>query len=279
MKTILYSLIAILLLGSIAPVFTGRTEKTNHFYLKASGNNVSPAAINNSAPILSKRLNLYLKTHDAHVMVVPGKDLLEVVFPASADINMIQDLMTHKGIIAFYEVFDHKEMLDLLGGNNTIFSMMNTDNTDNLSGRLGCVQPGERERINSYLRKLDTGNKCRFAWTQNPESTRTCLLPLKTTGNPVIKSSDIANSEYKEDRILISLTDRAAVSWAETTRRDIGKSIAIVLDDNVLSYPTVRSVIEGGMIEISGRFSESFGNYVAALINSGQLPVEFHIVK
>ncbi len=279
MRTILYSLIAILLFGSIAPVFTGRTNKTNHFYLEASGNNVSPAAINSSASVLSKRLNLYLKTQNGHVMVVPGKDLLEVVFPASADINTIQDLMTHKGAIAFYEVFDHKEMLDLLGGNNAIFSVMKTDSIDNLSGRLGCVQSGEEERINSYLGTLDTGNKCRFAWTQNPESEKTCLLPLKTAGNPVIKSADIKDSEYKGDKILISLTDRAALSWAETTRRDIGKSIAIVLDDNVLSYPTVRSVIEGGRIEISGNFSENFGNYITAMINSGELPVGLIVVK
>jgi preprotein translocase subunit SecD len=280
MKTILYSLIAIMLFGSIAPAIKGRKEEPKHIYLEATGNNLSSGVIDKSATILSKRLHLYFKSPDALARAVPGKQLIEVIYPASADQGIVDDLVTHKGAIAFYEVYDHSEMSDLLDGNNTIFAMMTTDSTDNKSGRLGCVQNGEKSRINAYLKTLDIGNKCRFAWTESQEGMKVCLLPLRNdSNNPVIKGSDIESSSFKENRIFFKLNDNASERWQETTRRDIGRSIAILLDDSVLSYPVIRSVIVGGDTEVSGRFSESFGKYVSAMISSGELPVEFIIVK
>lgn len=280
MKTILYSLIAIMLFGSIAPAIKGRKDDSKHIYLEATGNSLSSGTINNSAAILSKRLYLYFSSPDAKARAVPGKQMIEVIYPASADRGIIEELVTHKGDITFYEVYGHKEMTGLLNGNNTIFSMMKTDSTDNLSGRLGCVRNGEKARINAYLKTLDTGNRCRFAWTQGMEGSKTCLLPLKNdSNNPVLNGSDIEKTDFRADRIFIELKDRAAVKWAEATRRNIDRPIAILLDDNVLSYPVVRSVIEGGKIEISGHFSDSFGKYVSAMINSGELPAEFQVVK
>lgn len=269
-----------MLFGSIAPAIKGRKDDSKHIFLEATGKNLSSGTINISAAILSKRLYLYFSSPDAKARVVPGKQLIEVIYPASADNSIVEDLVTNKGYITFYEVYDHKEMTDLLNGNNTIFSMMKTDSTDNLSGRLGCVQIDEKAMISAYLKTLDTGNKCRFAWTEGPESTKTCLLPLKNnSNNPVINGSDIEKTDFSNGRIFIELKDKAAAKWAETTKRNIGRPIAILLDDNVLSYPVVRSVIEGGKIEISGRFSDSFGKYVSAMISSGELPVEFQIVK
>jgi preprotein translocase subunit SecD len=280
MKTILYSLIAILLFGSLAPVIKGGKDNTKTIFVEATVRNVSSETLGNSVTILNNRLHLYFNSTDAVARLVPGKKKIEVVFPESADSGIVESLVTRKGEIGFYEVYDHNEMVELLNGNDELFSMMKTDSTDNKSGRLGCVKVGEKARINAYLKTLDTGNKCRFAWTGNPENTQTCLLPLKTDkNNPVIKGSDIESSQFKEDRILISMTGQASAGWAETTRRDLGKSIAILLDDNVLSFPRVRSVIEGGKIEITGSFSGSFGRYVAAMISSGELPAEFHIVK
>jgi len=73
--------------------------------------------------------------------------------------------------------------------------------------------------------------------------------------------------EKESGRIIIGIKFKkeAVLSWAEATRRNMDKAIAIVLDDKVISAPVVRSVIEGGNCQISGNFTEEDARYIVAL--------------
>ncbi len=67
--------------------------------------------------------------------------------------------------------------------------------------------------------------------------------------------------------------------WARMTADNIGKCIAIVLDDMVYSYPRVGVEITGGRSEISGQFTSEEADDLANVLKSGKLPAPASIVQ
>ena len=67
--------------------------------------------------------------------------------------------------------------------------------------------------------------------------------------------------------------------WAALTKANLNRSIAIVLDNNVYSAPTVRSEITGGNSEISGNFTAEDTRDLANVLKSGKMPAPAKIVS
>ena len=67
--------------------------------------------------------------------------------------------------------------------------------------------------------------------------------------------------------------------WAALTKANLHRSIAIVLDNNVYSAPTVRSEITGGNSEISGNFTAEDTRDLANVLKSGKMPAPAKIVS
>ena len=67
--------------------------------------------------------------------------------------------------------------------------------------------------------------------------------------------------------------------WAALTKTNLKRSIAIVLDDNVYSAPTVQSEITGGSSEITGNFTAEDTRDLANVLKSGKMPAPAKIVS
>ncbi len=67
--------------------------------------------------------------------------------------------------------------------------------------------------------------------------------------------------------------------WARLTKANIGKSIAVVLDGYVYSYPTVQNEITGGSSSITGDFDVTEAEDLANILKSGKLPAPARIVE
>ncbi|MCD7721864.1 MAG: protein translocase subunit SecDF [Prevotellaceae bacterium] len=67
--------------------------------------------------------------------------------------------------------------------------------------------------------------------------------------------------------------------WAALTKLNVGKCIAIVLDDNVYSAPTVQNEITGGNSQITGNFTPEDTKDLANVLESGKMPAPAHIVS
>jgi len=67
--------------------------------------------------------------------------------------------------------------------------------------------------------------------------------------------------------------------WAKLTKENIGRQIAVVLDDYVYSFPVVRSEIKGGSSEISGNFSIAEAKDLANILKAGKLPAPARIIE
>jgi preprotein translocase subunit SecD len=67
--------------------------------------------------------------------------------------------------------------------------------------------------------------------------------------------------------------------WAEATRKNLNKSIAVALDNQVIYDPVVREEISNGSCIITGNFTVEELQYFSILGNNGELPVAFRIVN
>ncbi len=72
--------------------------------------------------------------------------------------------------------------------------------------------------------------------------------------------------------VSMSMNAEGAKTWARLTRDNIGKSIAIVLDNYVYSYPNVNQEIKGGRSSITGGFSIEEAKDLANILKSGKMP-------
>jgi SecD/SecF fusion protein len=76
----------------------------------------------------------------------------------------------------------------------------------------------------------------------------------------------------------MEMTSKAGTQWAQVTGRNIGKYIAVVLDDRVYSAPVVNQKISGGNSQITGNFDIREANDLANVLKAGKLPAPARIV-
>lgn len=76
-----------------------------------------------------------------------------------------------------------------------------------------------------------------------------------------------------------SLDAEGARRFAEMTRENIGRALAIVLDGQVITAPVIRGVISGGSGEISGSFTPREAGDLALLLRAGALPVPLQVIE
>lgn len=111
------------------------------------------------------------------------------------------------------------------------------------------------------------------------------LVALKTNaGKPILNGDVIVDASNDFDNLqgnVVSMTmnNDGARSWARITQNNLGKSIAIVLDERVYSFPNVNSVIEGGRSQITGNFSVEEAKDLANVLKSGKMVAKVNIVS
>lgn len=101
------------------------------------------------------------------------------------------------------------------------------------------------------------------------------LGPTRLTGDIIKDAQPAIDEQHGGYRITFELTSEATQKFAELTTELQGKQLAIVLDYNVESYPTVREPITGGTGEITGDFTREEARDLALVLRMGALPVEF----
>ncbi len=79
--------------------------------------------------------------------------------------------------------------------------------------------------------------------------------------------------------VSMSMNAEGAKVWARLTADNIGKSIAIVLDGYVYSYPRVNGEIKGGQSSITGNFTPEEADDLANVLKSGKMPTPARIIQ
>ncbi len=130
-----------------------------------------------------------------------------------------------------------------------------------------------------------------FRWTANPVDAASKyfrLIALKITtrdGRPPLDGDVITDARQDFDQfgstpeVAMTMNSEGAKIWQRMTKENIGKSIAIVLDGSVRSFPTVQGEIAGGHSSITGLKSIEEAKDLANILKSGKMPAPAHIVE
>lgn len=287
MKSILYLFISALLvisLSSFAPVSLSGSKIVT---LQATERNTEPAALKKSADIISSRLKMY-GIRSFEVKVSEGNGQLKVELPDNTDVTEIETLLTSKGDIAFYETFGHSEIKELFRADDKLFGILHQLNDQAPSDpRAGCVEAENYKKADAILHATVPPDNCKFIWGFSSKNSSYCLFALKTVaaGKPTLIRSDvesvnITNSGGTENvKIQIRLKPASASIFADVTRANLNKCLAIVIDDQVYSWPVIKSVIAGGELEVTGDFTVNEMKFFPVIFNTDKLPVSFSIQK
>lgn len=99
------------------------------------------------------------------------------------------------------------------------------------------------------------------------------------SGKDLEQASAAFNQQTGEPEIQLTFTPEGAKKFAAITQRDIGKKLAIFLDNQFLMGPTVQSVISDGRAVVTGQFTSTQTKQIALLLNSGALPTPVRVVE
>lgn len=106
---------------------------------------------------------------------------------------------------------------------------------------------------------------------------RPWLLKKRTllTGERIIDAR-VQFSQFNEPQVSLSFDKRGARIFEQITGKNVGKRLAIVLDNKVYSAPVIQDRIAGGRAQITGRFTDEEAKNLAIALRSGSLaaPVE-----
>lgn len=244
-----------------------------------------------------------------------GQVLLEL--PGVKEPERVTELLKSSANLEFYEVYNYNEIQNELGRLAQLLANDSVQ-SQNLYALLGGVQrsgspvvgmvtPANRMLVDSLM-NTETAKKTLPAdltlmWSVKPaEFPRTDakgnvikkddgsdmtdsyweLVALK--GDAVLEGDAItsASSEYDNmqgNMVNMKMNDRGAKDWATITRNNLGRSIAIVLDEHVYSFPNVNSEITGGSSQITGNFTPEEANDLSNVLKSGKMSAKVNVVS
>src|SRR3989338_6190987 len=88
---------------------------------------------------------------------------------------------------------------------------------------------------------------------------------------------DFDTQGFGQPYISITLNNEGTTEFANLTRSNVGRRLAILLDGEVLSAPNIREAILGGSAQITGQFTLDEASLLALALRSGALPAPMHV--
>ncbi len=242
-----------------------------------------------------------------NIQVLQGKQgqiLLEL--PGVKEHERVRDLLQRSANLEFYEMYNISDIQEGLRkayayNNDTLASLLAPSQYN--SPMIGYARAKDKEAINAIFRAPEVRaalpNNLKLAWSNKavkPENVggqkdiytlvalRTDIDPETHEQRPRMNGDNIidANTDFDAMRgqtVNMRMNPEGARQWAAVTRANVGKPVAIVLDDVVYSYPTINTVIEGGSSEITGDFTVQEAQDLANVLKSGKMTARVSIIS
>jgi len=178
---------------------------------------------------------------------------------------------------------------------NPLLSILHVYNSR--SALLGVARYQDTATINSYLAMSEVKellpSDLRLKWsvkaneqevfelfaTKFQENTQENVHNGPILAGDVISTAKDDYDQYNHPSVSMSMNSEGSTRWADITKRNIGKSIAIVLDGLVYSAPNVNGEISGGNSQITGNFTLEEAKDLANVLKSGKMPAPARIVQ
>ena len=280
---------------------------TNHGAVAAKLKSEAQDRVNNSATnVLRNRIDAF-GVVSPNIQVLQGKQgqiLLEL--PGVKEHERVRDLLQRSANLEFYEMYNISDIAEGLRKafafqNDTLASMLMPSQYN--SPLIGYARAKDKDAIMAIFRSSEVKsylpNNLKLAWSNKavkPENAggqkdvytlvalRTDIDPETHEQRPRMNGDNIttASSDFDNMRgntVHMNMNSDGARAWAAVTRANVGKPVAIVLDDLVYSYPTINTVIEGGQSEITGDFTLQEAQDLANVLKSGKMTARVSIIS
>ncbi len=151
----------------------------------------------------------------------------------------------------------------------------------------GRLKPdASREEINRVLRPyIPPDDEIYFLVERDRQTGRVIKKPLLLKKRAVLTGDMVKTARvriggvYNEPYVALEFTDRGARIFARVTEENVGKRLAIVLDDVVRSAPVIREKIPGGQAQITGSFTYEEAADLAIVLRAGALPAPVKVIQ
>ncbi len=249
--------------GTFPRIFVSLSkEKTD--YIKAN-------AVNQSLEILRNRIDQFGVAEP--VIIRQGDDEIVIQLPGVKDPKRALKLLGDTAQLEFKMVADPE-------GINVAELVAQTV-------RSGAWHDGEGvKKLNQLLEnRLPRDTSIYFEKEVDPNTKREISRPLLLqdkvlmTGEMVKDARVRVGGNFNEPYVSLDLTGSGARVFGNLTEKNVGKRMAIVLDDIVRSAPVIREKILGGSAQISGSFTHEDATDLAIVLRVGALPAPVDIIQ
>jgi SecD/SecF fusion protein len=244
-----------------------------------------------------------------NVQRVPGTARISVEMPGMKDIDKVKKMLQTSAKLQFWEVQQVPEMAPYFQTLTSIVAAkgdsMGVAKTTNFMGLLHLdklrtngvanVKLSDTAAVNKILnskvaQSLRPANikYTQFMWGYKPEATdEESLVLYAIRGNinqkaPVDGAVETASIGYDElSRVVVDMQmdSKGAKEWKTLTEKNVGKPVAVTLDNRVYTAPNVVNAIPNGRTQISGNFSQEEAKELVDVLGAGKLPAGAKVVQ
>ena len=140
-----------------------------------------------------------------------------------------------------------------------------------------------------FIEQTDADGNQNFTSGGNGYVLSRSLDEIREAGSVVLEGTDVADAQggayqssqnsSREYAVSLTLTDDGKKKFADATEANVGKQIAIVYDDQILSAPKVNEAITGGQAQITGMSGVEEAQNLASYIRIGSLSLELEELR
>ena len=173
------------------------------------------------------------------------------------------------------------------------FKLMDPDPAPELSTRLEAAVPSGRLKnnfshrdLNQALREvIPAGDEVYLEKRVDRKSGTVKTIPILVkqatlmTGEAIRTARMEISGRYNEPHVALTFNDRGARLFEKITAENVGRQLAIILDDIVQSAPVIQERIAGGNAQITENFTLQEANDLAIVLHAGALPAPVDIVQ
>jgi len=167
--------------------------------------------------------------------------------------------------------------------------IQDTQRAKDLIGRTALLEfklVDEAHDLNAALQgSVPAGSELLYKVDEDPATKRVTRTPFLVKKNALLTGASLTDarvaldSQYGEPYVSIEFDKKGARTFERVTGENVGKRLAIVLDNKVYSAPTIQEKIAGGKARITGRFSTDEARDLAIILRAGALPAPVTVLE
>lgn len=202
--------------------------------------------------VIERRVNFFGVAEP--LVQIEGRDRLVVELAGIRDVNQAIKMIGQTPFLEFKDELSSSE-------GDKIISAVLGKNAQRLTAKMLCAND---QALSAFL----------VRYGQDP-----CYKPTGLTGKFLKRSQLTFDNTTYQPQISLELSGGGGKLFAEITKRNLNKIVAIYLDGLPISTPVVQTEIPNGKAVITGRFSVQQAKDLANRLNAGALPVPINLIS